>query len=62
MDDGVFAGFLVAEIPQNFRKISFVTAQEFDHVLNAEFVEIHAAFLRPPTFRKSGSFPSGTGW
>lgn len=42
MDDGVFAGFLVAKVAQYFRQIRFVAAQEFDHVLNAEFVEVHA--------------------
>ena len=43
VDDGIIATGLVAEVAQDGGKVSFLTAQEFHHVLDAEFVEVDAA-------------------
>ena len=43
VDDGIVATGLVAEVAQDGGKVSFLTAQEFHHVLDAEFVEVDAA-------------------
>jgi len=43
VDDGVFAAGLVAEVAEDGGQVGLVAAQEFDDVLDAEFVEINRA-------------------
>src|SRR3989338_194202 len=42
--DGVFATSLVAEVAQNGGQVGLVAAQQFHYILNAQLIEVYAAF------------------